>query len=174
MSKQQEYVLLAEAEREVEVAVARLALLHLSFAKILKNELGEERGEELVIKSIMEYGARIAKRVSEGKPDLPRWGVHSGGVSQDAEGRYVVRGCNLAKIFSEYNELELGRLYCYIDAAKSMAADVTQKLIHTTCEACGDDRCTFDILPTTKEEREHFLNRKPDWKHVDPHLVQEK
>ncbi|MFW9916199.1 MAG: L-2-amino-thiazoline-4-carboxylic acid hydrolase, partial [Candidatus Thorarchaeota archaeon] len=141
------------------------------FAKILIDELGEERGEELIIKSIMEYGKQIAERVSEGKPDLPKWGVYSGSVSQDAEGRYIVRGCNLAKIFSEYDELELGRLYCYIDAAKSMAADVTQKLIHTTCEACGDDRCTFDIVPTTEEEREHFLNRKPAWKHVDPRLV---
>ncbi|MHA2272190.1 MAG: L-2-amino-thiazoline-4-carboxylic acid hydrolase [Candidatus Hodarchaeales archaeon] len=174
MSHPQERVSLAEAEGEVEVAVTRLALLHLSFAKILIDEFGEDRGEELVIKSIMEYGKRIAERISEGKPDLPKWGVHSGGVSQDAEGRFIVRGCNLAKVFSEYNELELGRLYCYIDAAKSMAADATEKLIHTTCEACGDSCCTFDIVPTSEEERKHFLDRNSDWKYVDPRLVQEK
>ena len=44
-------------------------------------------------------------------------------------------------------ETELGRLYCYVDAAKSMAVDPDHKLVHTACEPCGDDHCAFEMLP---------------------------
>jgi hypothetical protein len=30
-----------------------------------------------------------------------------------------------------------------------MARDRSQKLIHRDCAACGDDFCTFEVLPTT-------------------------
>ncbi|MFX0115636.1 MAG: hypothetical protein ACFFB3_13890, partial [Candidatus Hodarchaeota archaeon] len=61
-----------------------------------------------------------------------------------------------------------------IDAARSMSSDVTTKLIHTTCEACGDDRCTFEFRQTTEDERKNFLNRDSGWQDVDPRLVKEK
>ena len=168
-----EVVSLKEAINEVEVAITRLALLHLSFSKVLIEELGEARGTELVIKSIMEYGLRIADNVSKGGEDLPKWGVHSGKSYQDEQGRFIVKGCNLAKAFKQSNELSLGRLYCYIDAAKSMSLDPSEKLIHTTCEACGDDQCTFEVAPTTEEERKHFFKRDKNWKFIDPRLVED-
>ncbi|MFQ5979980.1 MAG: L-2-amino-thiazoline-4-carboxylic acid hydrolase [Candidatus Heimdallarchaeota archaeon] len=164
-------VSLEEAVDEVHKAIARLALLHLSFSKTLIEEFGEQIGEELVIKSIMEYGKRIADRISKGKSDLPKWGVYSGNPYQDEKGRFIVQGCNLAKVFKEYGEETLGRMYCYVDAAKSMASDSANKLIHTTCEACGDDQCTFEYVPTTEEERKHFVKRDRDWKYIDPLLV---
>ncbi|MFX0205049.1 MAG: L-2-amino-thiazoline-4-carboxylic acid hydrolase [Candidatus Hodarchaeota archaeon] len=172
MINEKKVVPLEEAINEVEAAITRLALMHLSFSKTLIEELGEETGTELIIKSIIEYGRRIALRVNAGKSDLPKWGVYSGDVYQDEEGYYVVTGCNLAKVFKEYNELHLGRFYCYVDAAKSMAADPLKKLIHTTCEACGDDRCTLALVSTTEKEREHFINENIEkWKDVDPRLV---
>jgi hypothetical protein len=172
MTDQKEVVPLKEAINEVEVAIARLALLHLSFSKTLVEEFGKERGRELVIKSIMEYGRRITDHVSKGGGDLPKWGVYTGDLYQDEAGRYVVSGCNLAKIFAQDNELELGHLYCYVDAAKSMSSDPMEKLIHTTCEACDDEKCVIERVKTTEEERTQFANRHKDWKYVDPRLVQ--
>lgn len=173
MAYNEEVIPLKEAINEVEVAITRLALLHLSFSKILVEEFGKKRGSELVIKSIMEYGRRITERVSKGGEDLPKWGVYSGEFYQDEAGRNIVSGCNLAKIFNQYNESELGCLYCYVDAAKSMSSDPMKKLIHNTCEACGDDKCTIELVKTTEEERKQFTNSDDNWKYVDPRLVQE-
>jgi len=173
MTDKIESVPLEEAIKEVETAITRLALLHLSFSKVLVNEFGDERGSELIIKSILEYGRRINEVVSKGGKDLPKWGVYSGEVYQDKEGCYHVTGCNLAKIFNQFKELNLGRLYCYVDAAKSMNSDPTKKLIHTSCEACGDDHCTLEFVDTTEEERNSFINRDKNWKYVDPRLVQD-
>ncbi|MFX1517289.1 MAG: hypothetical protein ACFFC6_13380 [Promethearchaeota archaeon] len=170
MTDKIESVLLEEAIKEVETAITRIALLHLSFSKVLVDEFGDERGSELVIKSIMEYGRRINEVVSKGGDDLPKWGVYSGGVYQDGDGNYHVTGCNLAKVFKQFNELNLGCLYCYVDAAKSMDSDPMKKLIHTSCEACGDDHCTLQFVDTTEEERNSFINRDTKLKYVDPRL----
>ncbi|MFW9904821.1 MAG: hypothetical protein ACFFFH_10850 [Candidatus Thorarchaeota archaeon] len=174
MGETMESIPLEEAIKEVETAITRLALLHLSFSKILVEEFGTERGSELVIRSIMEYGRRINEVVNKGGKDLPKWGVYSSEVYQDDDGRYHVTGCNLAKTFSQSNELNLGRLYCYVDPAKSMDSDPTKKLVHTFCEACGDDNCTLEFVETTEEERTSFNERNRKWKYVDPRLVQDK
>ncbi|MHA2297484.1 MAG: hypothetical protein ACXAEU_18665 [Candidatus Hodarchaeales archaeon] len=173
MADNNEIVSLEEAKKEVEVAITRLALMHLSFSKVLIEEFGNDKGSELIIKSIMEYGQRITELVNKGGKDLPKWGVHSGDAYQDEDGRFIVTGCNLAKIFKQFNELDLGLLYCYVDAAKSMASDPMKKLIHVKSEACGDDRCTFEYVQTTEEERKNFINRDKNWKRVDPRLYQE-
>jgi hypothetical protein len=47
------------ASHEVEVAMTRLALLHQSFSKTLIEGFGLEKGRELIIRSIMEYGERM-------------------------------------------------------------------------------------------------------------------
>lgn len=160
-----ETVPLEEAREQVEIAITRLALLHLSFAKTLVEEFGEEKGKKLIIKSILEYGRRIGERIKRGKQDLPKYGVygeHRNGKTYD---------CVFAKVFQEYDELDLGCLYCYVDAAKSMTINYKHKLVHKDCAACGDDYCTFVTLPTTEKERIDFINKKKDWEHVDPRLV---
>lgn len=162
---QEEVVPLKEAREQVEIAVSRTALLHLAFSKTLVEELGKEKGKELILKSIMEYGKRVGDRVKRGLPDLPKYGVHGG--RKDGK----VRDCVFAKIFREYGELDVGCLYCYVDPAKTMAADPTSKLIHTDCAACGDDFCSFEKLATTDKERADFSNRSKDWKHIDPRLA---
>jgi hypothetical protein len=155
-----------EAIHEVEVAIARLALLHLSFSKTLVEEFGEEKGKEVIIKSIMEYGRRVGEGTKRGLQDLPKYGVY---------GKYEagrVYDCVLARVFKEYGAEDLGCLYCYVDPAKSMATDPSQKFIHTTCAACGDDYCTFELASTSEKEREDFKNRSKDWKYVDPRIAE--
>lgn len=173
MANKTKVVPLDEAIKEVKTAITRLALLHLSFANVLVEEFGDEKGSELVIKAILEYGQRINETVKRGGSDLPKWGVYSGEIYQDEAGHFIVSGCNLAKVFKQFNELNLGRLYCYVDAARSMDSDPGKKLIHTTCEACGDDKCTLEFFQTTEEERDNFRNRNNNWKYVDPRLYQD-
>jgi len=166
VASKEEVVSHKEAREQVEIAISRAALLHLAFSKTLVDELGEEKGKELILKSIMEYGRRVGERIKRGLPDLPKYGVHGGWK----DGK--VYDCVFARIFREYGELDLGCLYCYVDPAKSMATDPTTKFIHKDCAACGDDFCTFDKTSTTEKERKDFAGKNKDWKNVDPRLAQ--
>jgi hypothetical protein len=159
-------VSIENAAREVDVAITRLALLHLSFSKTLVDEFGKEKGKELIIKSVLEYGKRVGDRIKKGLPDLPRYGVYA---YHDTERYY---GCVLAKIFKEYGEEELGCLYCYVDAAKSMQVDPNSKFIHITCAACGDENCTFEKTATNAKERKSFQTMNKEWKLVDKRLAE--
>jgi len=167
MTGREETLPLREARREVETAITRLALLHLSFSKTIVEEFGEEKGKELIVRSILEYGKRVGERIRRGLPDLPKYGVHGG----SKDGR--VYDCVLAKIFQEYGEQKVGCLYCYVDPAKTMAVNPKRKVIHTTCAACSDDYCTFKEMSTTEKEQQDFISKDKDWKHVDPRLVED-
>lgn len=170
MTGNDEVISFTEAVKQVEVAMSRVALLHLAFSEILVQELGKERGKELILKAIMEYGRKITEFVRKGGQDLPQFGITEK-IGQDDAGHMVAYGCVLAKVFKQFDALELGSLYCYVDAAKSMASDPNRKLIHLTCETCGDDCCTFAILPTTQEERAAFQKGARNWRDVDPRLT---
>lgn len=191
MAKREEVVSIKEAREQVEVAINRLALMHLAFSRTILEELGEVKGKDLIIKSILEYGKRVGERTKQGRQDLPYYGLHDKYVYADKEyvdtrkkpisedetwdlSLYRVYGCVLAKIFHEYGENDLGRLYCYVDPAKSMAVDPNRKLVHTACEPCGDDHCAFELLPTTVKERKDFMSKSKDWRNVDPILAKEK
>ena len=166
MNKREESVPLKEAVHEVEVAMTRVALLHLSFSRVLVDEFGEDKGKELIVRSILEYGKRIGERTKRGCQDLPSYGV----VGRFDDNKAY--DCVLAKIFHEYEEEDLGCLYCYVDAAKSMETNPDRKIVHKTCAACGDDCCTFERKQTTAKERRGFKRKSSDWKSVDPRLVE--
>ncbi|HUT79699.1 MAG TPA: L-2-amino-thiazoline-4-carboxylic acid hydrolase [Candidatus Bathyarchaeia archaeon] len=158
-----------EVIKEVQVAMTRLALMHLAYAKTIVEEFGVEKGREVIIKAIMDYGRKVGERIKKGFADLPKYGVHEQ-FEKTLEDAYLVTGCSLAKIFKEYDELALGSLYCYVDPAKSMAMNPREKLIHKTCEACGDANCTLVVEPTTKEDRQHFEKMDAELKTINPYL----
>jgi hypothetical protein len=162
---EKEFVTLSEAREQVEIAITRVALLHIAFSKTLVKEFGEEKGRELILKSIMEYGDMVGKRIKRGLPDLPKYGI---GQRRGPNGKFY--GCTFSRTFQEYEQLDLGHLYCYVDAAKSMAQDPEHKLVHKECAACGDEYCTFQTLVTTEKERNDFTGRKQDWEQVDQRL----
>jgi hypothetical protein len=186
--KKEKSVPLQEAAEQVRVTGVRLALMHLAFSKILVEELGEKRGKEAIVKAMIEYGQKVGERIKAGHQDLPFYGFHEkytyegqefidtrekpGGAGKEFDlSRYRVYGCVLAKTFLECGEKELGCLYCYVDSAKSMAADPDEKLIHTACEAVRDGYCAFMSLPTTEKERKDFECKRAGWRRVDPILV---
>jgi hypothetical protein len=165
MSEKENCVSLEEAAGEVELAMTRLALLHLAFSETLVRELGEQKGKQLIIESILEYGKRVGERIKRGLPDLPRYGIYR----RYTDGK--IYDCVLARTFREYGEEDLGCLYCYVDAAKTMAVNPDRKLTHKDCAACGDDYCTFEEASTTAKERADFENMAVGWRAVDHRLA---
>jgi hypothetical protein len=151
---------LSEAENEVKVVTQRLALLHLSYAKMLVDEFGWEKGKQLILRSMKRYGVYVANRTSAGYQGLPKYGFW-----ERREGKPDL--CELGKMMIEMGEPELGALYCLIDLAKTMAADSAKKMIHTKCMILGDNCCSFATVPTTEKERRDF-EKDNDWTHTDP------
>ena len=188
MSEKEKMVPLHEAIDQVRITGRRLALMHLAFSKILIEELGQDKGKKAIVKAMMEYGQMVGETNKAGHQDLPFYGLHEKYTYGDKEfldtremaniagkdfdlSRYRYHGCVLAKTFLERNEKELGCLYCYVDSAKSMAADPGKKLMHTACAVVGDGFCTFGLVPTTEKERKDFEDKNVEWREVDPILV---
>jgi hypothetical protein len=171
-----------EAKEQVRKICRRLALLQLSYAKTIINELGDRKGKKLILKAIRDYGTRIGKEVKETvsvqginndpenyKEDLPLYGMHDGIEEVDVDGEKRIRayGCVMGKLWKELGEDEIGRFYCYVDPAKYMAYNPNYKLIHTKSIPNGDECCEFKIESTTKKEREDFFEKDSDWSYID-------
>ncbi|MBS3789081.1 L-2-amino-thiazoline-4-carboxylic acid hydrolase [Candidatus Bipolaricaulota bacterium] len=187
MSKRKE-IPLDEAEKEVELASRRIGLLHLAYAETLIDELGEE-GKKVILESIKNYGLKIGAEVKkqveeEGldpEPDnfgkgssrnLPKFGMNDGAeeVTVDGEERLRVHGCVMAKVWEEYGQEEIGKLYCYVDPAKYMGFNHRYKMVHTKNEPSGDDFCEFAIRKTSEQERSDFSSEMADWSYIDEKL----
>jgi hypothetical protein len=173
-----------QAEAEVTLAVERLALLHLAYAETLFRELGDERGRELTVKAIREYGVKIAAKARRGTearglpltpenydaggPNWPSLGTcdRVERIEVEGERRTRIYGCGLAKTSQAQGQEVLGRLYCLIDVAKMMAYNLAYKVIHLQAELDGDPYCELVTRETTAQEREDFTQDR-DWSYAD-------
>jgi len=182
MNNQGETVSLTDAREQVRKVCVRLALLHLSFAKTLVEEFGEQKGKELVLKAIKNYGIRVGEGAKaranncglDNSPnnyrgDLPAYGMHDNiqSAEVDGESRTMAYGCVMGKVWRELGKNELGRLYCYVDPAKFMAFNPDFKLIHLKAIPNGDEYCEFAVRPTTEKERQDFADNNKDWSYID-------
>ncbi len=182
MTAGKESVPLEEAKEQVRKVCVRLALLHLSFARTIVDELGEEKGRQLILKAIKEYGTRIGEEArvkanAQGlddnpeniKSDLPLYGIHTGWekVEVGGEERRRAYGCVMGEVWNELGEGELGRLYCYVDPAKYMAFNPNFKLMHLKALPDGDPYCERAVRPTTEQERKDFADKDKDWSYID-------
>jgi hypothetical protein len=175
---------LAQAEAQVALAVERVALLHLAYAEMLVDELGETRGKALIVKAIRRYGEKIAAKARQaaqaqglplepehygaGGPNWPSIGSadEAGEIEVEGETRTTIRGCGLAKTWREQGNESLGRLYCLVDAAKMMAYNPAYKVIHLQAEPDGDGCCELVLRETTEQERQDFGEDR-DWSYLD-------
>lgn len=170
------------ARKQIERVCARLALLHLSYAKVICEELGQEKGTDLILKAIKQYGTRIGTKARERavslgqeptpdcyEEDLPAYGMHDRleFVTVGGERRMRAFGCVMGKLWSEWKQRELGRLYCYVDIVKYMAFNSMFKLVHTKTLLDGDPYCEFAVRETTDRERKDFANAEGDWTYID-------
>ena len=73
----------------------------------------------------------------------------------------------MSKVWREYGKDDLGRIYCYVDPASTMAYNPDFKLIHTKAVPDGDEFCELVIRSTTEKERHGFLSKTNDWAEVD-------
>ena len=186
MNSEQDLISRAEAAHEIELVSGRLGLLHLAFARMLVSEFGNEEGRRLIVKAVKAYGVMIGKEVKaavldEGLPltpenygagksrSLPEFGMHTGSeeVEVGGEKRFRAYGCAMAKVWKQYGEEALGRLYCYVDPAKYMAYNPDYKLAHTKALPDGDPCCEFCLEQTTAKEREDFASDDASWSYID-------
>lgn len=171
-----------DAKEQVRKVCARLALLHISFAKVLVDELGEEKGTAMVTKAIKKYGTYIgenARKKTENHglnnapenyaSDLPAYGMHDSveRFTIGNEKRLRAHGCVMGRLWRELGEDKLGRLYCYIDPAKYMAYNSDYKLVHLKALPDGDDYCEFTVKRTTDKDKEDYTLENTDWKSID-------
>lgn len=173
-----------EASRQVELVCRRLGLLHLAYARALVEELGEGAGARLASKAIKRYAQWIGSAKSEkaeeaglqrspetfaGLSDLPSFGMHARYEELEVEGEARSRAysCVMGQVWLEMGEERLGRLYCYVDPASSMALNRDFKLVHTKTLPDGDPFCEFAFRPTSERDREQFESDETNWADIE-------
>jgi len=173
-----------EASRQAARVCRRLALLHVAYAEAIVDALGQEEGKRLVERAIKRYGKMIgeAKRDAAARlgleptmeafgkvSDLPSIGMHNAieRVEVDGEPRIRAHGCLMGKLWREMGKADLGRLYCYVDPASSMAFNDGFKLVHTKALPDGDPFCELAMRRTTAEDRKAFAEDETDWKSIE-------
>lgn len=169
----EEFVSKESALENIMIMAERLAFLHYSFAKTLEEELSAELAEELISKSIVEYGRLAAvfamERITDqglettlanykhGK-DLPSMGWKFSPMdlpSDKPKGKMTkVLYCPLAEIWGKLGAdgERLGRLYCGVDQAKYKSYGKGYKCFHDKNILDGDDYCVIRVEQGESEE----------------------
>jgi hypothetical protein len=177
-------VSIEDAKRQVELTSRRLGLLHLAFAEVLVRDLGPTKGRLLIARAIKEYSLKIAAEKKDRAQeqgielteenfmklsDLPRFGMHEAIEEVEVEGEKRIRahGCVMGKVWREHEGDALGRYYCFVDPASSMAFNPDFKLVHTKALPDGDPFCELVIRRTTEEDRREFSAKDTHWKSIE-------
>ncbi len=166
MENKRELVSADEARKAVQDMGRRVGLLHMCYARALVEELGQEKGRELITKAIWDYGTKIGERTRErivaqglepthenfGKgSDLSPIGFDHREVVVDGEPRTRGFDCAIAETWREHGEEELGGLYCLVDPAKMQAYDPNWTMVHVKKVPDGDEHCEIAIRPVGKQ-----------------------
>jgi murein DD-endopeptidase MepM/ murein hydrolase activator NlpD len=169
-----------EAREQVALACRRLGLLHLAFAEVLVEQLGPEEGKRMAARAIKEYGRLIGEKKREkalkkgmdlgpedfrALSDLPAFGMHDRieEVEVDGEKRIRAHGCVMGTVWNDLGKAELGRCYCLVDPASSMAFNPDYKLVQITSLPAGDPYCELVMRPSSELDRAEFAEDDTDW-----------
>jgi hypothetical protein len=170
MTGEMKKITIKECTEQVQLMARRTALLHYYFSEAIIEELGEERGQELIKKAIWAYGKHCGSAVREGVealglpltdenydrvPDLPIYGWETDMVETPAgDERQVALYCPIAAALKALGPrgMQLGRLYCYVDQAKYEAYNPSMDFIHTKNLLDGDNCCEFLVQPKDNED----------------------
>ncbi len=179
-----ESVSLEEAKRQVALVCRRLGLLHLAFAEVMVDVLGEEEGKKAVSRAIKEYSKKISREKKERAlaqglepspetflrlSDLPSIGMHERIEEVEVEGEKRIRahGCVMGRVWKEQGGDALGRIYCFVDPASAMEFDPRCKLVHTKAIPDGDEYCELVMRQTTENDRREFDSPDTDWLSIE-------
>ena len=156
-----------EAEEQVLLLARRCASLYQSFAETLVNELGEQKGKELILKAIEDYGTKSGTQVKgkvddNGEPrdvthyfknsDLPKLGWQSKTFRSSGKIIKHIDYCPMAEYWLEEMDPDLARLYCYVDQVKY---DTYNPALNFKCEQNvldGTERCVHSFDPQDTDE----------------------
>ena len=175
---------LDEAKHQVALVCRRLGLLHLAFAEALVDQLGDEEGKRILAAAIKEYGRLIGedkKTKAESRQmhldsdsffelsDLPSFGMHDGieEVEVDGEKRHRAYGCVMGKLWNEFGKGDLGRFYCLVDPASSMAFNPDLKFVHTKAIPDGHPYCELVMRKSTEKDKAEFESENTDWRSIE-------
>jgi hypothetical protein len=154
----------------------RMGLLHISYARTLVDELGEEEGKRLILKAIKRYGTKLGEKRKKGIQHYPTLGTHEktteDGMVFWEDGVMTTYGCTIGLESIDQGEPELGALYCYVDPVQTMIGDPEskKKMIHTKVIQC-DGICQFALVPITEQEQKDVADINKDLDpDIDPHL----
>ena len=184
MTTKEELIPRADAVKAVALTCRRLGMLHIAFAATLVKELGQEKGEELTTKAIKEYSRMIGEKkkeiaINQGwelteenfrkLSDLPAFGMHdkTEEVVVDGEKRRQPYGCVMSKVWHEYGQDKLGRIYCYVDPASTMFFNPEFKMVHTKAVPDGDAFCELTFRSTSKEDKKELQKKTPNFKAIE-------
>ena len=154
-----------EAAAQIKLGLRRAVLIYHYFAKTLIEELGKEKGTELIKKAIEAYGSHVGSEAREKarkknldlKPenfesDLPKYVWEIEEVVIDGEKRSRVHFCPLAAEWISLGDVETARLYCFVDQAKMKAFNPQYEYLHLKNVLDGDPYCELVVRPVHKTE----------------------
>jgi len=185
--KEVDIVTINDVEKALQSTSRRIALIHMAYAKVIIEELGDEKGMRLISKAIKNYGVRIGEKTKEevimkglqaipenfskgesyAIPTMPGMYGRRETVEEKGFKKNRTYGCVLAQVWKEYGEEKLGRLYCYMDVAKYIAYNPNYKYAHIKAIPDGDEYCELEVKSTTEQEREDFFAEDKDWFYID-------
>ncbi len=174
----------ADAVKAVALTCRRLGMLHIAFAATLVKELGKKKGEELARKAIKEYARMIGEKKKEialkqgwkltkenlrKLSDLPAFGMHDRReeVVVDGENRHRSYGCAMSKVWHEYGQDQLGRIYCYVDPASAMTFNPDFKNVHTRAVPDGDPFCELTYRDTSEQDKKELKRPNTNFKAIE-------
>ena len=84
---------------------------------------------------------------------MPSYGlyIHTEKLYVNREERKQVYGCAMGKVWKELDEDKIGKYYCYVDPAKHIAFNPSNKLIHLKLLKNGDGIYIYDSSLTIKD-----------------------
>lgn len=167
MTNKEEMISKKDALNQISLALRRTALIYHHFAETLVEELGEEKGKELIRKAIYAYGDRIGKEARKKaqkkglhltpenfENDLPELAWKEEMVVVEGEERVRVHHCPLAAEWLEWGDPNKGRLYCFVDQAKMHGFNPDYEYVHIKNVLDGDPYCELAVRPVKKEVAE--------------------
>ena len=154
-----------EALKMVQLALSRAAMIFHHFSQTLIEELGEEKGSELIKRAVNAYGAHVgqkAKQKAESKKielspenfesDLPDMAWKTESVLVEGEERERVHHCPLASEWLEWGDPKTARLYCFVDQAKMQGFNPEYEYVHIKNILDGDPYCELAVRPIAKPQ----------------------
>ena len=140
-----------EATEQVRKLGRLFGLMFYHFSNLLVEELGEERGRELVREAVRRFGLDRARQVRERvvamglEPTLENYGrgadlpeIGWGGPTRETH-------CPFAEVWFEKGAVDLCKLYCDVDIWKYVGYNPEIEVKRTAWVLEGDPECRYDI-----------------------------